>query len=204
MAAYRDTRRALRMLTATASAQGGYFTAKQARDAGYDYPHLEYHVKADNFQRTGHGLYRLPAFPPSEHDDLIRLALWSRGRDDQPQAVASHETALGVLGLGELLPKKVHLTVPQTFRKKPPRGVVLHRMKLAAGDVEERDGFRVTSAMRTLLDVSATDAVSQDQLERALGDALRLGLVHRTALTNIVQERRAAGRLAAALRKVRK
>jgi len=200
--AYRDTRNALRTLTATASAQGGYFTAKQAREAGYDYPHLEYHVKAGNFQRTGHGLYRLPTLPQSEHDDLIRLALWSRGRDDQPQAVASHETAMGVLGLGELLPKKVHLTVPPKFRKAPPRSVVLHRMKLAAGDVEARDGFRITSAMRTLLDVSAADAVSQDQLERAVGDALRLGLVRRNALTNIVQGRMPTGRLAVALRKV--
>jgi len=204
MAAYRDTRNALRTLTAIASVQGGYFTAKQARESGYDYPHLEYHVKTGNFQRTGHGLYRLPTLPQSEHDDLIRLALWSRGRDDQPQAVASHETALGVLGLGELLPRKVHLTVPPKFRKATPRSVVLHRMKLAASDIEERDGFRITSAMRTLLDVSAADAVSQDQLERAVDDALRQGLVRRIALTKIIPEHKSAGRLATALRKVGK
>lgn len=63
------TRGALRTLAATASQRGGYFTAKQAREAGYDYPHLEHHLKVGNFQRIGHGLYRL-----SENDELIRLA----------------------------------------------------------------------------------------------------------------------------------
>lgn len=201
---YRSTQTARRTLFELAAQQGGYFTAKQAATAGYSKQHVDYHAKAGNFERVERGIFRLPEVPTSEHDDLIRLMLWSRGRDDQPQAVASHETAMGVLGIGELLPKKVHLTVLPTFRKKPPRSVVLHRMKLAAGDVEERDGFRITSPTRTLLDVSAAAAVSQDQLERAVGDALRLGLVRRTALTNLVLQRKSAERLAAALRKVRK
>lgn len=81
----RSAREASRRLLSRALEQGGYFTAKQAQEAGYDYPHLDYHVSCGNFVRVGHGLYRLPDLPPSEHDDLIRLALWSRNRQDQPQ-----------------------------------------------------------------------------------------------------------------------
>ena len=119
---YRDTLQARRDLHALAAGQGGYFTAKQARAAGYGYAHLAYHAGAGTFERAGPGLYRLADVPPSEHDDLVRLALWSRDRADVPQAVASHDTALALHGLGELLPVRTQLTVPPRFRKEAPRG----------------------------------------------------------------------------------
>ncbi|NOS99459.1 MAG: hypothetical protein HOP29_02405 [Phycisphaerales bacterium] len=199
---YRNTQAARRTLHELASQQGGYFTAKQAISAGYSKQHVDYHVNAGNFQRVGRGLYRLPEVPVAEHDDLIRLSLWSRGRDDEHQAVASHETALGVLELGELLPKKVHLTVPPTFRKKPPRAVVLHRATVAAGELEEREGFRITDAARTLLDVAAGDSVPQEQLEKALNDALQRGLVRRAALTRMADGKTIPARLAEALKRI--
>ena len=49
---------------ATAQEQGGYFTAKQAKESGYDYPHLEYHVSTGSFERVEHGLYRLTSIAP--------------------------------------------------------------------------------------------------------------------------------------------
>jgi hypothetical protein len=91
---YRDTHESLKALYALAATQGGYFTAKQAAAAGYDYSHLAYHLEAGNFERASHGLYRLPTIPTGEHDDLIRLSLWSRDRQDEPQAVVSHASAL--------------------------------------------------------------------------------------------------------------
>jgi hypothetical protein len=54
--AYRDSRKSLHALHAIAVGQGGYFTAKQAAGAGYDYPHLTYHLKAGNFESAYHGL----------------------------------------------------------------------------------------------------------------------------------------------------
>lgn len=182
---YRDTQTARRALYELAAQQGGYFTAKQAQQAGYSKQHVDYHVKKGNFERVRRGLYRLPEIPVAENDDLIRLSLWSRGRDDEPQAVASHETALGVHGLGELLPKKVHLTAPKTFRKKPPRTVVLHLAAVDAAELEEREGFRVTNPTRTLLDVAASDTVPQEQLEKAVSEALQRGLVRRASLLKL-------------------
>jgi predicted transcriptional regulator of viral defense system len=161
--------------------QGGYFTAKQAKEVGYDYPHLDYHVSAGNFERVDHGLYRLRSLPPGENDDLIRLALWSRNRQDEPQAVVSHESALALHDLTELLPGESHLTVPPTFRKLPPEGCVLHKAILAPADIEERVGFRVTTPLRTLLDAAAGD-ISQEQLEKAVAEALGRGLVRKKQL----------------------
>jgi hypothetical protein len=61
----------------------------------------------------------------------------------------------------------VHLTVPPTIRKAPPKGCVLDKGALSSLEVEERTGFRVTSPLRTLLDVAAGD-ISQEQLEKAI------------------------------------
>jgi hypothetical protein len=100
--------------------------------------------------------YRLTSLPPGEHDDLVRLALWSRNRQDEPQAVVSHESALVLHDLSELLPAEIHLTVPPTFRKEPPAGCVLHRGRLAPKDIEERAGFQVTVPLRSATSAAGT------------------------------------------------
>lgn len=162
--------------------QGGYFTAKQARGAGYDYPHLAYHLRAGNFERVGHGLYRIPTIPVDPRDELIRLSLWSRDRSDNPLGVVSHVSALELHDLSDLIPAMVHLTVPVNFRKRAPRGVVLHRATMPAKAIEARAGFQVTTPLRTLLDVAADPSVPDDQLQQALSDALARGLVRRSVL----------------------
>jgi predicted transcriptional regulator of viral defense system len=172
-----------------ARAQGGYVTAKQAHRAGYRSPHLAYHVKAGNLVRVGHGLYRIPELPLDEHDDLVRLALWSRDRQDRPQAVVSHQSALALLDLGDVLPRKTHLTVPPRFRKPVPAGCVLHRARLEPAQCDEWTVFSVTTPLRTLRDVARSRGVSREQLELALGQALERGLVRGATLRRAAVER---------------
>ena len=190
----RSTKAAARELLARALEQGGYFTAKQARQAGYGYAHLDYHVASGNFERVGHGLYRLAGLPPGESDDLVRLSLWSRDRADRPQAVVSHESALVLHELTELLPGAVHLTVPPGFRKGAPAGCVLHRGRLSLADVEERAGFRVTTPLRSLLDAAA-GSVSEEQLGKAVAEALRRGLVRKGRLLDAARGSRRGERI---------
>jgi predicted transcriptional regulator of viral defense system len=182
----RSVKESARMLAEVAHNQGGYFTTKQAAIAGYGYKHLDYHETAGNVERVEHGLYRLPTVPPAEHDDLIRLSLWSRNQQDEPQAVISHESALVLHDLTELLPDRIHITVPRTFRKSAPKGCVLHKASLAPSDIEERAGFRVTTPLRTLLDAAA-GGVSTEQLTKAVKDAIARGLVRRTKLAAAVR-----------------
>ena len=200
---YRSTQTARRDLHELASTQGGYFTAKQAAAVGYGKRHLDYHARSGNVLRVGHGLYRLPTVHPSEHDDLIRLSLWSRNREDQPQAVVSHETALGVHALGEMLPSKTHLSVPPSFRKAAPKGCILHRHLLDADDIEQREGFRVTTPVRTLLDIAVESSVSTDQLNRIVAQSLEQGLVSRSELLAAIKGHEAKERLAAAVKLAR-
>lgn len=194
------TRESARQLTLLAQNQGGYFTAKQAAEVGYSYPQLVYHVTAGNFERVAQGLYRLPTVPVGHFDDLVRLTLWSRNQKDEPQAVVSHQSALVLHDLSELLPPETHLTVPPKFRKPAPRGIVLHKAEVSPSETEEREGFRVTTPLRTLLDVAAS-GVSQEQLDKAVSDALVRGLVRRTALAGAVRSSPHAERFTSVLGK---
>ena len=194
----RDPLENARRLYQVASAQGGYFTAGQALQAGYAYSQQHFHVERGNWIRTDRGLYRLHDYPSSEREDLIRWALWSRNQQDVPQAVVSHDTALTVHEMSDVMPAQVHLTVPPGFRKKAPPGCVLYKATLAPGDVEWRDGYRVTTPLRTLLDV-ALSPLSQEHLDAAVSDALERGLVRRSQLENASYPLEARRRLARAL-----
>jgi predicted transcriptional regulator of viral defense system len=177
----RDSQENARTLYQIASAQGGYFTAAQARQAGYAYSQQHFHVARGNWLKIDRGLYRLRDFPPSEREDLIRWSLWSRDQKGAPQAVVSHDTALTVHDLSDVMPARVHLTVPPRFRKKAPPGCVLHKATLAPKDVESQTGYWVTTPLRTLLDV-ADSPLSSEHLNRAVRDALERGLVRRRTL----------------------
>jgi predicted transcriptional regulator of viral defense system len=164
-----------RRLLAIAARQSGYFTAAQALDAGYSYPAQRYHAKRGNWLRVDRGIYRFPEWPTGPREDLVRWSLWSRDR-----AVVSHETALSLHELGDVDPAHVHLTVPPNFRQKNP-GVVIHRADLTPRDVEEHEGFRVTTPLRSLLDVAAVE-LDLDQLGQAIAEALARGMTTRRAL----------------------
>ena len=179
---YRNAQTAYRRLIAVAQRQGGYVTAKQARVAGFDYSHLAYHSGVGNLTRVGHGLYHAPEVGHSMQDQLVRLGLWSRDRADRIQAVVSHDTALELHELSDLLPRLVHLSVPRSFRKRTPRGCMLHRADVAPADTEAWEGFRVTKPLRTLLDLADEGRLAREHLERAVEDALARGLVRRSEI----------------------
>ena len=162
-----DLHRALFQLAVT---QAGYFTAAQAREIGYSYQAQHYHTQRGNWVRVDRGLYRLFVWPVGVHDDLVRWTLWAG-----EEAVVSHETALNVHEIGEFNPARVHLTAPRGFSKRSV-GVVIHTAALDRADIEEREGFRVTKPVRTLIDIAAV-GVDGDQLDRAIEEARDLGVL---------------------------
>lgn len=172
----RRDRQDLRLrLARLAATQSGYFTAQQALQIGYSYQAQKYHADRGNWQRVDRGVFRLPEWPIGQHEDLVRWSLWSRGK-----AVVSHETALTVYDLGDANPAALHLSVPPHFRAKAP-AIRLHRAQLPAGDIRQHSGFRLTTPLRSLLDVAAGNG-DDVLLATALEDALREGLVTRRQL----------------------
>ncbi len=165
--------RAWSTLYALAASQDGYFTTAQAADAGYSRPLLDHHVKSGRFQRVQRGIYRLRDFPATDNEDLVVAWLWS----DQ-QGVVTHETALLLHGLSDVLPARVHLTLPPAWRSR--RIIVPPLLQLHYADISKVERtwagpVPVTTPLRTISDCVA-DHVQPDLLEQAIRDGLRRGL----------------------------
>lgn len=183
----RNHREAQRRLFEVAEGQQGFFTAKQAKTAGFAENTHPYHVQVGNWVREYRGIYRLTLFPPSEHPDLVKWALWSKNRDEVIEGVYSHQTALTLYELSDLNPAKLHMTVPTHFRRNSefPAILVLHYADLASGDVEVAQGFRYTRPLRSILDLIEADNVERAFLRQALRQALYRGLITRSEVKRV-------------------
>ena len=159
-----------RQLYDIAESQGGYFTAAQARSAGFTRDLLSYHARAGRFERVARGVYRLRQFPSSPFEDLF-IAQLRAG----PQSVVSHDSALALYELSDVLPAEVHLTVPPTASRRRP-GIRQHTLRIAPDEVSSREGLRVTTMPRTLADV-ARSGLSEDRIQQATQEAVDRGLV---------------------------
>ncbi|HEY3762227.1 MAG TPA: type IV toxin-antitoxin system AbiEi family antitoxin domain-containing protein [Verrucomicrobiae bacterium] len=162
-----------------AEGQQGYFTAKQASDAGYQLGSQAHHVKSGNWVRVERGIYRLARFPQSAEEQLVIYSLWSRNRGGEPEGVYSHQTALGIHELSDVNPAKLHMTVPTSFRRnaKTPKILVLHLASLDGKDLEQWQGFAVTRPLRSIADLAAAESVSRDIVEQALTEGRQRGLI---------------------------
>lgn len=163
-------------LNRVAVSQRGYFTSVQALDVGYSHQAQKFHVDHGNWERVSRGLFRLPDWPVTNDDHLVRWCLWSGG-----QAVVSHATALAAHELGDVDPAKIHLTVPRSFRRRGGESVVLHRHDVPDTDVEEREGYRVTTPTRAIVECAAS-RMEQQWLDSAVADALGRGMTTRRML----------------------
>jgi prepilin-type N-terminal cleavage/methylation domain-containing protein/prepilin-type processing-associated H-X9-DG protein len=132
----------------------GYFTSYEAQQAGYEKTKHAYHVKRGNWIKVFRGLYRLPGFEDSLASKYTKWSLWSRNRNEQPQAIISFDSALYFYNIIEKEPEHVHLTVPKDFQKRniPASEVVIHRDSLPLSDLDVHDGFMTTNLFRTLKD----------------------------------------------------
>jgi predicted transcriptional regulator of viral defense system len=166
-------------LFAVAEGQQGYFTSKQATNAGYQLGSQAHHVKSGNWTRVERGIYRLTRFPQSSEEQLVIYALWSRNREGRPEGVYSHQTALSIHELSDANPAKLHMTVPTAFRRtaKTPNVLVLHRSNLDQKDIELRQGFAVTRPLRTIADLAVSESTARDLVQQALMEGRRSGVI---------------------------
>src|ERR1700723_2650463 len=180
-----------RRLHDIAQSQQGLFTTKQAIRSRFAEKTHSYHVKAGNWIREHRGIYRLADFPTPERPDLMLWYLWSRDRQEHPDGIYSHDTALSLHELSDIMPSKLHMTVPREFRRNSriPEILVLHREHLDTGEVQEMHGIRVTRPLRTIVDLLRSGHGDRGQLKLAVDEAIRRGLIGRREIDRMPDDK---------------
>jgi predicted transcriptional regulator of viral defense system len=170
-----------------ASEQHGYFTSAQARACGFNWDHLTNATQRGRYIRIRRGLYRLRDYPTFPREEVA--AAWlAIGKDI---AVVSHDSALDLHDLSDVIPNSVHLTVPRSRRYAPKLpGITIHTTTKPFNslDLVTRDGIRVTSAGRTILD-AAESGTGPEQIEMAIHQAIDRGLITRNQLIQDARDR---------------
>jgi predicted transcriptional regulator of viral defense system len=165
------TKRAdLPSLEAFALTQGGYFDRRDARGRGLTDSLLSHHTRTGRFERILPGVYRLHAAPLGVYDEYLLAWVWTNYR-----GAISHESALALYDLSDVLPTRIDVTVPRPFhRTSGPFRV--HLASLSEDQTRMYKGVRVTSPERAIIDAAAT-GTDPTQIHKAVREALSRGLV---------------------------
>ncbi|MGB3680990.1 MAG: type IV toxin-antitoxin system AbiEi family antitoxin domain-containing protein [Rubrobacteraceae bacterium] len=171
-----------------AESQAGYFTAGHALAAGMDRSTLHYHARpGGRYERVRRGLYRLRHFPTSPHEQVVAAWLPVCGTG----GVISHESALELYDLSDVIPDAVHISLPRAKRGQRPRaGVRFHSLECPPGVSEQRriQGVPVTTPERSIVD-SLEAGVQPEQIEMAVRQALERSLTTRRRLREVASGR---------------
>lgn len=181
-------------LFVTAAAQHGFFTTRQAAQAGFSHRMLAHYARSGEFIRERRGIYRFRDYPASPRA-AIQAACLAAGAAD---AVVSHETALELHNLSDVVPRTVYLTLPRSRRGwRAPTGVTVHTATHPPGsrDAVERAGLPVTAPARSNADAAAW-GTAPDQIVTAGVDAMDRGM---TTVEDLRTAARSRGRRVADL-----
>lgn len=153
--------------------QQGYFTSRQAEECGFSRANFHRKLQSGKWHKELWGIYRLANYPSTSHSELALWMLWSADKQGNPQGIWSHETALEIHELSDVAPAKLHMSVPRSFRKgtKIPNNLCLHFFdEIPQSDIETRQGYRVTTPLRTLADIIREGTTQHEQIELAILD----------------------------------
>jgi predicted transcriptional regulator of viral defense system len=152
--------------------QHGYFTVAQAREAGVGRQAVVMMERRGTIERVSYGLYKDHLVPTSPWGPYMAAVLWPHGT----RGVLSHQSALELLGLSDVNPAKIHITLPRGFRvrRQVPNQYELHHSDLGPQDTTVVEGIPVTTAARTIRDCHKTH-LGPDLLRQAIEDGRRTG-----------------------------
>ena len=148
-----------------ASRQCGVFSRMQVQEAGGDDGLIRRRVQGERWERVTQAVYRIRGVPHSYHQRLWIAVLALGG-----EAIVSHQAAASLHGMtGFPFGRHVVVTVPHSGHWGLA-GTAVHQISdLVEHDVEPHRGLRITTPVRTLVDLAATCGFAR--LEVAFEDA---------------------------------
>lgn len=169
------------LLAVLSRGQHGPFSLGQALAAGFSRSAVKRRVDSGRWVRLHRGVYCEAAVPVSFQRD-VAAAVMVCGIG----AAASHRTAARWWELDVPPADRPEVTVLLPSRARPPSVLVHETTRLSRSEAAPRDGVRVTSPMRTFLDLA--DLLDPRLLELALDRAWRRGLVHPARLLGYLED----------------
>ncbi|WP_022885785.1 type IV toxin-antitoxin system AbiEi family antitoxin domain-containing protein [Glaciibacter superstes] len=162
------------VLWETAVEQDGYVTTLDARDAGVPVVELAKLAHRGKLRRAAHGVYRFDSLPVGRGDHYRLAVLWTGNRN----TVLSHDTALDLLGLCDINPDDVHITVPKQarIRRAGRPEVVVHHENLDVKDLAWWEGIRCVNEF-TAIRQGIDTGVPVHLLREAIGTARSRGRI---------------------------
>jgi hypothetical protein len=157
-------------LAEQAGPHDGYFTRADARAAGASDTIFEALLAERKIEPVASGVYRLVHFPRSDHEELVTLWLQTDRR-----GVVSHDSALLLHELSDVLPARRHVTVPSDWEAGDATlgpDVDVHRGEVAERELRWIGPVPYTAPLRTVRDC-IDDHLSPDLLEQAIAQGLR-------------------------------
>lgn len=170
-----------------ASTQHGLFTASQANACGISNSLLRYHAGTGTYIRKQRGVYRFRDYP-SYYREHVMEAVLAAGKD---RAVVSHESALELYELSDVLPRATDLTLLRKSNRVPRiPGVKIHltTRPWKPGEIRTREGIPLTSPERSIID-AADWGTGPEQIEMAIIDALDRGMTTPARLRATAEDR---------------
>lgn len=167
----------------------GLVTAAQARALGVADSVLARLTRRGKLERVARGVYRIPYFPANPLSQYREAILWVRASHGPEQVALSHETALGVYGISDVNPARVHLTVPKQarLRRQKPKWIVIHRGNLASSDVTTHEDLPVTTVAKSVMDMMATTG-RVGLARQAIKDARKEGYINAAELQRLTRQ----------------
>ena len=164
------TRRREQALAALAGDQDGVVSRVQLQALGLSRTAIAHRLAQKRLHRVHLGVYAV-----GHAGITTRGRRWAAVLACGPGAVASHTTAAAAWDLRAELGLVRHVTVRPGNGSRSRAGVSVHRTRLTASDVTERDGLPVTTVARSLIDLG--DVVRAEQVRRAFIRAEQLRLL---------------------------
>ncbi|CAN5590356.1 type IV toxin-antitoxin system AbiEi family antitoxin domain-containing protein [soil metagenome] len=127
----------------------GVITLAQARRSGLNQDCVDRRVRSSQWRRCAQGVYFVDDRPFTAAA-RVRATVWGYG----PRATASGLAAAWWLGLSAIVPGLVEVTVPRPGHGRSHPGSRLRRRNLAAADIVEKRGLRVTSPALTAIEAA--------------------------------------------------
>lgn len=180
---------------AIAEEYGGLVPAVAARAAGIAANTLVKMAHRGRLERVSRGVYRVPAYPSSasQFADYWSALAWAQSSHGPRQAVISYESALALYGISDVLPSRMHITIPEKSRfqrRVIPTRIVVHNADLGADEVNTSRGIPVTTVDRTIVDVIESGRL--DVAAKAIEDAVREGYLSRSSALRLRKKLRAS------------